>query len=163
MKKYLVLFLLWPFLANAQEWVLRDSVSTRLVGLDIDTVIYVFPTSPFAQKMQSDTTKAGVTAWRPPSFIRAAGDLDLWLDRTNVVGTADSFKLYYKPIDPYTGRPARNESTFVLGSSTTFANFTSTSRYAVTLGAGFGIAFIIRQGDTSIDTTRVFTKLVYSQ
>ncbi len=165
MKKRLLLcaFLAWPFLAEAQQWVNRDSCGTWLKGTDIDTVYFIFPNVPLSKIMASDTTKNGVTLYKPPSFVRMAGDFDLWLDRLNHVGTADSFKVWYKLVDPFSGRLARNDSTFIVGSASAFANFTSTSRYSITLPTCFGFGVIIRQADTTLDTTRVLLKLAYSQ
>lgn len=164
-KKFLIfLFLVWPFLAQAQDWVVKDSVGTILNNADIDTILYVFPNGPLPRSMASDTTKGGVTALKPAEFIRAAGNFDLWLDRTDLAGTPDSFRVWVKAIDPFSGRLARNDSTFILATASTFANFTSTSRYSITLPVGFGIGIVIQQGDLSGSRrTRVVTKLVYSQ
>lgn len=166
MKKSLLVFALiaWPFLADAQEWVNRDSVGTILNNADTDTMLFVFSDGTLPKTIASDTTKNGRRAMVPPSFARIAGNVDLWFDRSNLSGTPDSFRVWYKVVDPFSGRLARNDSTFILASASTYANFTSTSRYSITLPVCFGFALVIQQGDLSGNRkTRVVAKVVYSQ
>ncbi len=168
MKKYLlfVMLVIWPFLVNAQEWVTQDSAGTILSGLsDKDTILVVFSAGLLPKQIAMDTTKNARTANRPPDFVRAAGDCDLFLDRLNMTGTADSFRVYYKIVHPHTGRLARNDSTFILGTASTFANFTSDSRYTITLPVCKGFALVLQKGDggTPGNRTRVVATVVFSQ
>lgn len=166
MKKYLtILALLCSTFAQAQEWVSRDSVSTILSSTDIDSIYFIFPAGLLPKMMASDTTKASVPYIAPPSFVRMAGDMDLWIDRTAIAGVADSLRGWYKVIDPFTGRPARNDSSFFLGSASLFADPTSTSRYSITLPASFGVFFMFQQADEdSVNiVTRITAKISYTQ
>lgn len=166
MKKSFLIFVLivWPFLCQAQEWVVKDSAGTILNNADIDTILCVFSNGPLPRMIAMDTTKAGRTAIRPPDFIRAAGDVDLWLDVANLSGTPDSLRGWIKAVDPFSGRLSRNDSTFFLATASTFANPTSTSRYAITLSVCMGFAIVLQQGDLAGSRIkRVVAKIAFSQ
>lgn len=146
------------------RYVLKDSLYNILNNADIDSMYWMLPTAaiPAQSHMTSDTTKARRIAAAPPEFSRASGSFDLWTDRTNLSGTADSFKVYYFPVQPWTGRPAKNDSTFLVGGSSTFGNIVSGYRYSIQVNPLFGIFLVVRQGDVAA-RTRVRTTLVYTQ
>ena len=146
------------------RYVISDSLFMILTNADIDSGYFLLPTAaiPATSHMTSDTTKAARRWAKPPGFSRVSGSFDLWLDRSNLSGTADSFRVYYLPVQPWTGRPARNDSTFLVGTATTFGNIVSGYRYTITVNPLFGIYLIVRQGDVAA-RTRVRQTLVYTQ
>ena len=150
---------------QAQDrFVARDTVITFLINVDVDTAYFLLTPAAYPEQIQSDTTKSGVTKYIPAKWIRSSGYFDLWLDRTNQSGAADSFRVYYFPLHPITGALAKNDSTFIIAGASTFANFTSGSRYNITLPTTTGgIGIVIRQGDLTTVKTRIRMVFNYAQ
>lgn len=163
-RKIFFMALFWP-LPTLAQWSITDTSVAVLTGVaDIDTAEFLFPTGPPARYVTSDTTRFGNTALQKSEFLRMVEKAEVWIDRINVVGNADSFKIYYKPIHPKRRQLASNDSTFIVGSASTFGNFTNFSRFQITLPPGRGITFILQKGDgASAIRTRVLLTLVYSQ
>lgn len=155
---------------QAQDrYVLRDSLMSILSNTDIDTLIWLFSPSavPAQSSFTSDTTKANRTALIPPSYARSAGSFDLWLNRHNLSNAADSFRVYYFTVDPFSGRPAINDSTFVIGTASTFATIPGSrnrgARYTISINPNFGVWLVIRQGDLTPVRTKVRATLIHTQ
>lgn len=162
-KNIFFVLLLCPFTALTQ-WALVDTALSVLTGVaDVDTAEFRFPIGPTVRYITSDSTRFGNTALQRSEFLRMTEKAELWIDRTNVVGNADSFKIYYKFLHPRRPQLASNDSTFVIGSSSTFGNFSTFSRFPIVLTGNRGIVFILQKGDNaSAVRTRVLLTLVYS-
>lgn len=132
-----------------------------LNGADKDTVVVVLLSVPDA-KVAFDTSKANRTLFKPPRRVFAAGGFTLWLERTNVTGTATNFKVYWKPVNPRTGRLSFTDSTFVVGSSGAFANITNNSNFTVAPNETKAIAFITQCSDVGT-VTKLILSVDYSQ
>lgn len=170
MIRKIILLLCLASTGYAQDrFVLRDSTRTILNNADTDTVVFLFtPTQiPAQTHMFSDTTRPAITAYIPPNYARTAGSFDLWLNRHNLSGAADSFRVYYFHVDPWSGRPAVNDSTFIVGSASTFANILGSkdrgARYSISLNPNHGLWLVIRQGDLTAVRTKIRTTLVHTQ
>jgi hypothetical protein len=163
-KKIFFLLLFCP-LPSLAQWALVDTASVNLSGIaDIDTVTFDFPIGPPSRYVTKDQTKFGNTALQRTDFMRVVEKVDLWLDRQNVVGNADSFRVYYRILHPSLNNAAKNDSTFILADANTFTNFVNISRFPLSLPPCRGIRIYLRKGDgaTAI-RTRVILSLVYSQ
>ena len=167
---------LWIWLCLAEEAsaqnrsvVLKDSAFTYLNGIsDIDTFMVSFPIIEKAEPnwIVMDTTRAGYTKITPPKTPpMISGTFALWLGRSNVSGAADSFKVYYKPTHPFRGTASKNDSTFVIGGTSTFGNIVDGYSYAITLSQPcYGFHLIVRHGDlTGTPVTKVSAAITISQ
>lgn len=122
---------------------------------DVDTLFLAFPKS-LTSSIAFDTSKANRTAIIPPQdFVSAQGKFTMYLTREAVTGTADSFRVWVKKVMPSTGIPVRNDSTFIIGTATTFADIINYSQYPFTItDPTKGLAFGFFIGNTS-DTIKV--------
>lgn len=164
MKRIFIALLFLPTLSMAQyHFVRMDSCVAKLTTVgDIDTMVLRFPKSLTA-KAAFDTSKANRTVFIPAQdFVAAQGGFTLWLKRSNISGTADSFAVYYKPLSPE-GYPSRNDSTYIIGSASTYGNIVNQYNYTISINEALGLAIIIKQGDTGTQKTTVTAKVVYSQ
>jgi hypothetical protein len=123
--------------------------SVQLTTLaDIDTILFLFPKSLTAPVF-FDSTKAAKSVIVPAQdFVSAQGKFTLYLTRAAITGTADSFRVWVKKLMPSTGIPVRNDSTFIIGSASTFADIINHSQYAFTItDPTKGLALVFRKGD----------------
>ncbi len=164
LRKTFLALLFWPVLAFSQGALVDTSVAVLTGTADIDSAEFMFPVGPSSRYVTSDTTRFGNTALQRPDFLRMNEKAEVWLDRINIVGNADSFKVYYKGKHPKRNQLSSNDSTFIVGTASTFGNFTNFSRFNITLPPGRGITFILVKGDIAAAIrTRVLLTLVYSQ
>jgi hypothetical protein len=163
-KKIFFLLLFWP-LSSFAQWCLVDTASTILGGLaDVDTMTFDFPIGPVPRYVTKDQTKFGNTALQRANFMRVVEKVDVWFDRQNIVGNADSFRVYYKILHPSLNQVASNDSTFVLGTANTFVNLVNFSRFQITLPACKGVRFYLVKGDLATGIrTKIIQSFVYSQ
>lgn len=152
MKKVLLVLLLLtaPAVFGQVNFVrTTPTASVQLTTLaDIDTILFLFPKS-LTSPVFFDSTKANRTVLIPAQdFVSAQGKFTLYLTRTAITGTADSFRVWVKKIMPTTGIPVRNDSTFIIGSASTFADIANYSQYSFTItDPTKGLALVFRKGD----------------
>lgn len=142
---------------------LTPTLTTALTTVaDLDTMVLRFGknlTSPVA----FDTSKAGRTVFLPAQdFIAAQGKFTLELDRATTA--ADSFKIYFKKLlaDGYT---CRRDSTFLLGSASTYGTFARHSQFEIIINGpcmGFGIFFLKGDGGSVVRTV-ISARIAYTQ
>lgn len=152
MKKLLILSIL--FLANAgysQVNFVRTTpqASVALTTLnDLDTLFLRFPHN-LTSSIAFDSSKANKTILIPSQdFVAAQGKFTMYFTRTAINGSPDSFRVWVKKIMPASGAPIANDSTFIVGGATTYANILSNSGYNFTItDPTKGLNFFILKGD----------------
>lgn len=169
MKKVLLVLLLLsaPTVFGQVNFVRSTSqISMFLTSVaDLDTVLLLFPKS-LTSPVYFDTTKAGRTAVIPAQdFVSAQGKFTIFFNRTNVNGVADSFRVYFKKVHPITGVPARDDSTFIIATASTFANIVDGSqREFIVSGPCKGVAIMALKGDGgSVIKTRLKMVVDFTQ
>lgn len=112
---------------------------------DIDSLLLLFPKS-LSSPAFFDSTKANRTILIPAQdFIACAGKFTLYIQRVAIGGSnIDSIRIYVKKLMPQTGVPVHNDSIWVAGSATTYANPINQSAYSFTVtdptkGLMFGV------------------------
>lgn len=146
--KKIVLFLLLATGAFGQVNFVRTAgpATVQLTTVnDIDSLLLLFPknlTSPAF----FDSTKANRTVIIPAQdFVACAGQFTLYIQRVAIGGSnIDSIRIFVKKLMPQTGIPVHNDSIWVAGSATTYANPINQSAYSFTVtdptkGLMFGV------------------------
>lgn len=163
-KILIALLLFVPALFAQDRYVLSDSLDTQLADTDLDTAYFYFPIGALPRKLAGDTTKAARTHYTPPAVSRQSGYYYVHINRTNIAGTADSFRVAYYPVHPTRGVITTNDVTYILGSASTYADITDGNGYDITLPPCKGVAFVVTQGNlVTGDTTNVTLHLSYTQ